>query len=131
MSETNYYTPGVCNLNLPEIAYRKKVSNISLAISVVLVVLFVAFSLPPVMGIVVFLPLWIGLLNYLQAKNKFCVMYAASGVYNKSDAYAETAEVADDKSRKLDKARARSMNVKALVGGIVGTALVVAVLALI
>lgn len=128
MSET-FYTPGVCNLNLPEIAYRKKVSNISLIVTAVLFVFMVVVKASPLFGLFIFLPLWIGYLNYLQAKNKFCVSYAASGVYNKSAEYAETGKVTDDASHKLDKAKARSMNLKGLSAGIIGTVVSVAILA--
>ncbi len=128
MSET-FYTPGVCNLNLPEIAYRKKVGNVSLSVTAVLFIAMVLVGPSPAFGLFIFLPLWIGYLNYLQAKNKFCVTYAASGVFNKSDKYAEIGKVTDDSNHKLDKAKARSMNIQSFVVGIIGTVVSIGLLA--
>ena len=128
MSET-HYTPGVCNLNLPEIAYRRKVSNVSLGIAVVLLIILIATKATAATGILLFLPTWIGYLNHLQAKNKFCVMYASSGVYSKSDNYAETAEVTDEAKHQKDKAKAGSMNIQGFVAGILGAFLSVVILA--
>lgn len=127
----NYYTPGVCNLNEPEIAYRRKAFYLGLIIGIPLLLILLVLGAAPIVGVLMFLPAWIGAIGYLQAKNKFCVAYGASGVYNSSPEYAETQKIVDAAFKKLDKARARKMNTQAFVIGIVVTALTVALLALI
>ncbi len=114
----NYYTPGVCNINQPEIAYRMKAFYLGIGIGIPLFVLLLALSAPAITGLLLFVPAWIGAIGYLQAKNKFCVGYAASGVANNSPEYAETQKIVDEASRQLDKKRARSINIQALAIGI-------------
>ena len=122
MSE-HYYTPGVCNINEPEIAYRKKAFYLGIATGVPLLVFLLVVKASPYTAIVMFLPVWIGAIGYLQAKNKFCVGYAASGLFNSSPEYAETKAIVDESSKKLDKARARKINYQALGIGLIGASL--------
>ena len=69
----NYYTPGVCNLNEPEIAYRRKAFYLGLIIGIPLLLILLVLGAAPIVGVLMFLPAWIGAIGYLQAKNKFCV----------------------------------------------------------
>ena len=130
MSETNYI-PGVCNINTAEIAYRKKAFYLGLAMGIPLLLVLVAFKATPALGILMFMPVWIGAIGYLQAKNKFCVGYAASGVYNDDDEYAKVAKVFEEESKRLGQAKARKMNVQALLIGALGAATSTLILSLI
>ncbi len=131
MSEENYYTPGVCNLNQPEVAYRRKAEYLGIGLGVVLLAVLLVTKAMPLAGLMMFVPVWLAAIGYLQAKNKFCVSYAASGVHSASAEYADTAKIVEEASRKLDKARARKMNTQALVAGVVGAVLTCGLLALI
>lgn len=130
MSE-NYYTPGVCNINEPEVAYRKKAYYLGLIIGPPLLAILLVVQAAPFYGVLMFLPAWIGAIGYLQAKYKFCVGYAASGVYNASPEYAETQKIVDEASQKLDKARARKINTQALLIGVAFAAATSGLLAII
>lgn len=131
MANTNYYTPGVCNINESEIAYRKKAFYLGIVIAVPLLIFLIVIKASPILGLVMFVPAWIGAIGYLQAKYKFCVGYAASGVYNSSDEYADTKAIVDAASKKLDTARARKINTQAVLIGLVIAAVSVGLLALI
>lgn len=122
MSETSYYTPGVCNINEAEVAYRMKAFYLGLGIGLPLIVALAVFKAAPILGILVFLPAWIGAIGYFQAKYKFCVGYAASGVYNNSAEYAETQAIVDAASKKLDGKRARKIHTMSLLTAAVVTA---------
>ncbi len=116
MSET-HYTPGVCNINEAEVAYRKKAFYLGLGVGLPLLAVLLVLKASPVTGLLMFLPGWIGAIGYLQAKHKFCVGYAASGVYNQSDEYAETQKIIDSAKRDLDTKRARQINLQSLAAG--------------
>lgn len=118
----SHYTPGVCNINDAEARYRKKAFYLGLAIGLPLFVVLVVLRAHPLIGLVLFIPSWIGAIGYLQAKHKFCVGYAASGVHNTSDKYGETEAIIDEAQKKLDKKRARSVNIQSmLIAAIVTT----------
>ena len=129
MSTESYYTPGVCNINPSEVAYRKKAFYLGIVTGAPLLIGLLVFGAQPYLGLILFLPVWIGAIGYLQAKNKFCVGYAASGMYSEDDEYANIAKVAEAAARKLDQARARKMNLQAFAIGIVGALISAALLA--
>lgn len=118
MSETQY-TPGVCNINPSEVAYRRKAYYLGLAMGAPLLVVLIVLGVSPVFGLIMFVPGWIGAIGYLQAKHKFCVGYAASGVHSASDTYADVAAVTDEADRFKDQKKARDLNVKSLAIGVV------------
>ena len=116
---SDYYTPGVCNINEKEVAYRKKAFYLGLGIGVPLLAVLVATKANPILGLAMFVPAWIGAIGYLQAKYMFCIGYAAGGIHSSSDEYGDTREVVEAASRKLDAKRARKINLQSLTVGAV------------
>lgn len=108
MSKDTFYTPGVCNINQPEVAYRRKVGHVFAAITVALVGFMVALN-QPLFAIGVFITAFSSAISYLQAKNNFCVAYAAAGKFNASAEYADTKSVASKNDRAKDKAKSNTM----------------------
>jgi len=104
--QEEFYTPGVCNINPPEVAYRKKVGMFLGYASIAVIVLSVIFSAPVIVGALVFILVFLSAVSLLQAKNSFCVAYGASGKFNSSDEYAATEEVKDVENRRKDKKKA-------------------------
>ena len=88
----SYYTPGVCNINPTETAYRRKFAIGLGAAGVVLLVLGLLAKVHPAVGIVLFLPFWLSSVNVLQSRNHFCVAYASSGKYNNGDGMGAVAD---------------------------------------
>lgn len=125
----NYYTPGVCNINPTETAYRRKFAIGLGAAGVVLLVLGLLAQVHPAVGIVLFLPFWLSSVNILQSRNHFCVAYASSGKYNNGDGMGAVADATAEQHAK-DKAKARTMNLQALGMGVVATVISCALLAL-
>ena len=126
----NYYTPGVCNINPKEVAYRRKF-GIGLGVAgIVGLVLALLVKAPALLGLPLFLLYWLSAISFLQAKNHFCVSYAASGQYNKSADYADVAQATADQHA-IDKAKARTMNIQAVLIGAVSTALACLLLAVV
>lgn len=119
------YIPGVCNINREEIAYRRKWRNIGALVTVLLAVGLFFISSNRWLRLLVFLPAFIGFINYLQTKNHFCVSYAAAGLQNADEGSKPAAKVADE-AHKIDQAKARKMNTQAAVAALLVTALAVA-----
>ncbi|MEO5499305.1 MAG: hypothetical protein ABIR46_02300 [Candidatus Saccharimonadales bacterium] len=113
--ESTEYIPGICNINKAEIAYRRKAMIIGYFIAgLVFAVIMVGRWSVWVRALLVFLPLYVGVINNLQVRNKFCVSYAASGRQNATDGDASASDISDEASRQTDKAKARTMNLQAL-----------------
>ena len=77
---TSDYRAGACNIGPKEIARRRRAGIVALLIAVALGVLLVAMDAPPAMRILVFLPLWGGLVSLEQVRRTFCVGFAYAGI---------------------------------------------------
>lgn len=113
MSETNYI-PGICNINRAEIAYRKRAMWSGVAGSAaVLFLLIVLNTLWWVTAAVLFLPVYIACIGYLQVKNKFCVSYGATGRQHADENGDPVQSVSDVEALRADRAKTMRMNLQA------------------
>lgn len=110
-----FYTPGVCNINPPESAYRKKFGHVFLGLTAAALIATLVFDLNYLMSGLVFVTAFLSAISLLQSKNNFCVAYAASGKFNNSGEYAKTSDVSDEASRKKDKQKSNKMYLQAVV----------------
>jgi hypothetical protein len=76
------YQPGVCNIGAAEIRIRRLVGFVGLGISVILIAIFVAFSVPAPWRAFVLLPAGLGAAGFLQAALHFCARFAMAGLFN-------------------------------------------------
>jgi hypothetical protein len=123
MNESQSYIPGMCNINKAEVAYRKKAMWAGIAISVVLLIALIALSAPVLTRLLLFVPVYIAVIGYLQVKNKFCVAYGSSGKQNASDGSDIASKVEDDAALAADKKKTRIMNLQAFAVTVVIVAL--------
>lgn len=115
MTSTTSYVPGMCNINKAEIAYRKKAMWFGIGLSAVLFIGLLALNASTIVIVaVLFLFVFIGAINFLQVRNKFCVSYAASGRQNADEGSEAASEITEETARAADKAKARKMNTQAL-----------------
>lgn len=112
MTETQDYIPGMCNINRAEIAYRCKAGYISLLILIVIAALLFTFDAPNWTRLVLFVPFFLTIISFLQAKKKFCVSYGASGKQNATEG-SKAATAVNPQDALADKKRARQLNVQA------------------
>lgn len=110
--EKTQYIPGVCNINMVEVAYRRKWRNIGLISALVLLAILLVMGANRFARLGVFLPLFIGMVGYYQTKHRFCVSYGASGLQN-AKAGSTTASKVTPEQAALDKSFARKINTKA------------------
>ena len=114
-SPTSDYVPGVCNINHSEVAYRKKAAYFGVIVTIILFGALYQLDIQRYSRIVLFLPIFIAVIGYLQTKNKFCVAYGASGKHNAREGSKTAEEVADTDARRKDKQRANTMNIQAVI----------------
>lgn len=122
MQQESLYTPGVCNINETEVAYRRKAGHVGVGMFAILLLLLVITKANPLWALALFIPAFLAAIGYLQAKHKFCISYAASGLHSVSNEHAETAKIVEAAQRKLDRNRARRMNLQATSIAFVATA---------
>ena len=114
-SATSDYVPGVCNINHSEVAYRKKAAYFGVIVTIILFGALYLLDVQAYSRIILFLPIFIAIIGYLQTKNKFCVAYGASGKQNAREGSKTAEEVADTDARRKDKQRANTMNIQAVI----------------
>lgn len=119
------YVPGVCNINQTETAYRRKAGYVGLALSIVAAMLLVGLGVDRYFRLVVAIPIFISAIGFLQAKNKFCVGYAAASLQNTTEGSTDAKEVSDKKAVAADKKRANALNLQALAITTIVTLLIV------
>jgi len=116
MENNSSYVPGVCNINPKEVAYRKKAAIAGFAIAAVVLIGLLFTNVNPIIrGVIVFLPLFVGVIGYFQVKNSFCVSYGAKGQQNATAGSEKASEVTEVDAKQADKRKARSMNLQAFV----------------
>jgi glucan phosphoethanolaminetransferase (alkaline phosphatase superfamily) len=124
-STSGSYIPGVCNINTAEIAYRRKSGHVMLAITVFLTVVLFMLPLNQWLRVVLFTPIFVTAVCYLQAKYKFCVSYGANGMQNATEGDKEAQEIVDAAAKKLDRDRTRKIKLQAAgIAAVVATILI-------
>lgn len=114
MSKQEAYIPGVCNINPKEVQKREKAGYFGVGVFLALLVLLMLIQAPVYTRALLFLPAFIGAIGFLQARNKFCVGYAAAGQQNANDGSDSASEISSKDDIATDKTRARTINMQAL-----------------
>ena len=105
MMTQNEYIPGVCNIGPDEIARRRNVGWVSLAIALVLFGALKAAGVDPWWRLMVFFPAALSASGFLQAFFHFCSGFGRAGLYN-FGALGESHKVDDEPSKAKDKKKA-------------------------
>lgn len=119
------YVPGVCNLGPAERARRIQIGWTGLIVAIVLEVLFVVFTVPSALRIIIFFPVFLSAMGFLQAYDHFCVAYGLKGVFNVSMSVGKTDTVSQAEFRTLDKQKAQKIIVGAFAIALAVTFVVV------
>ncbi len=118
MAATTNYVPGVCNINPKEVAYRRKAGYLGLGIFLVVLAILIAIDAPRVVRLLLILPAILGASGFLQARNKFCVAYGASGKHNADGNEMVPGQVAEIAARAKDAKRAKVINMQSVIYGV-------------
>ena len=114
------YQPGVCNLGKNEVnkRYIGAIIGFGLTIIVSILLIFFKFFLPYSL-IIDFIPLMIGFEGFYQAQNKFCVAFAARGIYNFYGTADEKGKVINLDDHKLDLVKAKKIHLNSAISSII------------
>lgn len=115
------YTPGKCNINFAEIEHRRKAAYLGLIVFIVIYGALVGLGFSSWFRLILFAPAFTAAIGFLQTKHKFCVAYGASGKQNATPGSAQPTEVTNQQYIALDRAKARALNIRALLIALVVT----------
>ncbi len=116
---TGGYVPGECNIGPAEIARRRRSGWIGLAATLVLGVGLVVVGAPTWSRLLVALPLYVAAIGFIQARDRFCVGFAAAGITN-FEALGTVHRIEDDAARTADRRHARGLLVRAATIALLG-----------
>ncbi len=126
MTQTEY-VPGVCNIGPEEIARRRNLGWLALAITILLLLTLILTGVNPWWRLFVFFPAAMSASGFLQAYFHFCVGFARIGVFN-FGSIGQMQKVDDDLSKKKDKRKGNQITLYAvLIGGVIAIIAVVVV----
>ena len=116
------YQHGVCNLGKNEINKRYFAGVVGFGATIILTIGLYYFNiLMPYSVIIYFIPLLIGFTGLFQAQNKFCVMFAARGIYNFTGTADDKGKVINLEDHKLDLVKAKKINIQSAILSVVVT----------
>jgi hypothetical protein len=116
---TTVYQPGVCNIGPAEIRTRRQSGILGAALTVVLLVGFVAFHVPDPWRLLIALPAGVGASGFLQAAFHFCARFGMSGLFNFGTEVGKTEAVHEQEYRRKDQRKALSILGLSLLAAIV------------
>ena len=119
---TDQYVPGACNIGPAEIALRRRVGHVGLAVTATLATALLRSNLHPAWRLTLALPAAGAAAGYLQARHRFCANYGFRGLYNFDTRGHEQPVPAPD-TQTEDRRRARQITATSTAIG-VGVALV-------
>jgi hypothetical protein len=76
------YIPGVCNIGPAEIKRRKLTGFIGLYVSAILFAVLLVGGFDKPWRLLLFIPVTVSAIGYLQAKFHFCVRFGTKGLFN-------------------------------------------------
>ena len=97
------YVAGACNIGAWEIRRRRAAAIAAFAAALGMLAILVAVGAPGWVRIALFLPFWGGMISWLQARRRFCVGYAMSGVSNFASNEAGRQAIVDPAQRAADR----------------------------
>jgi len=103
--EKNAYIPGVCNIGPDEIKKRKIGGWSGLAIAILFWGAFFIVAIPRVWVVLIFFPVMMSAVGFLQAYMHFCVYFGFANLFNFGDV-GKTDSVSQAEFRKQDRKKA-------------------------
>jgi len=114
----NQYVPGVCNIGKEEIKRRKVASFISLAITIILIMVLLFLPANRYWRLILFFPVTSLAVGLQQLYFRFCVAFGIKGVFNFEN-FGKTGSVEQTNFRKKDRAKAWRMIIMGIAVGII------------
>ena len=112
------YVPGVCNIGPAEIAMRKRVGRIGLAVTIILWGALVLFGADRYWLFILVLPASMSATGFLQGYLHFCAGFGMRGTFNFGPKVGQTETVAQQEFRAKDRKRGQQIFAYSLLIGI-------------
>ncbi|MBW3569034.1 hypothetical protein KY385_02800 [Candidatus Parcubacteria bacterium] len=113
----NEYVAGRVNIGDEEIKHRRLTYGWGgLTLAIALFLIFIFFNVSFYTYLLLFFPIYISFIGFLQAREKFCIAYGKSGVCNVSGQVGETRDVVGRLNRNKDRQKASKMLAVSLTG---------------
>ena len=119
------YIPGSCNIGKGEIRRRQLVALVGLVSSFLMLLAFSATDDTSTIQILIFFPLLVASVGFVQSRSKFCLAYGFAGTFNIGK-LGEITRVASKEDRKADRVTALKILGKSFLLATVATAVVLA-----
>jgi len=119
------YVPGACNIGREEIARRRAAAVAGFVATIGTAAVLIATGAPDALRLLVAVPAAGTAIAALEARDRFCVAYAAQGVYNVDRPAGQVALVADAGSRIHDRLRAARMILAGVAAGLAAALLLI------
>jgi hypothetical protein len=119
------YRAGACNIGPEEVAQRRRMGLVFLAIAVGLALLLLAIDAPAWLRIAIWPPLAAAFTTLEQVRRRFCVAFGMAGVRNFGPQVGHAQRIEDDEARATDRRTAIVMATYCSLAAAVVTALVV------
>lgn len=124
----NKYIPGVCNIGPKEMAFRKSAGIAGLALTILFLILEIIFKLSTPFKLLVFIPIFLTSISFLQYKMHFCAEFGILGKFNFTDELGHVLSVEQKEYLKLDRIKAAKIILYSFVISIILTVAVVVLL---
>jgi hypothetical protein len=112
------YAPGACNIGPEEIARRRAAAVTGLLATAGFAAALLVTGAPDPLRLLVAIPAAVTTIAALEARDRFCVAYAAQGVYNVDGPAGRATPVLDAYSRGRDRRRAARMILAGAAAGL-------------
>jgi len=120
------YRAGACNIGPAEIAQRRRMGLVFLAIAIGLAALLLAVDAPSWLRIAIWPPLAAAFTTLEQVRRRFCVAFGMAGVRNFGPEVGHAQRIEDGEARASDRRTALTMALYCSLAAAVVTALFVA-----
>lgn len=113
-SKTPEYLPGSCNIGPAEVRRRQISGIIGAVLSVAYCLISLSLHAPRGIRSLIFFPLVLTAIGWIQSRRRFCLAYGLKGVFNFGN-IGEASRVQDPIQRSADRSLALKMFVQASV----------------
>jgi hypothetical protein len=116
-SASDGYQPGVCNIGPVDIARRRRVGYVGVAVAIALAAVMLLADASSFARLLVALPLFAGFSGFIQARARFCANYGWRGITAPGEV-SDARTVDDAGSRAADRRRSFEILAASAIGGL-------------
>ena len=109
------YIPGICNIGSEERTIRRNTGYVSLILSIILILLLIELKASKVFNLIIFFPILLASISFLQDQMHFCAAFGLKGVYNFGKKILKPARIEELEYIKKDREKALKIIIYSLI----------------